>query len=109
MRKIDPIGERVLIRHDEFKGVTKSGIILPDTAKIPVLTGRILAVGEAVDKVRFPISIYDKIIYDPRQRIPVDLDQDNKLFLINIEDVLAVVRTTDEVEMVEVDEKIVKE
>ena len=37
---IEPVGKRVVIRKDENKRETKSGIVLPGNHEIPVLTGR---------------------------------------------------------------------
>ena len=36
---IEPIGKRVVVRKDDNKRITKSGIVLPDTHEIPVITG----------------------------------------------------------------------
>ncbi len=41
---VEPIGNRVLIRKDADKKMTKVGIHLPDKIEIPTLTGRIVAV-----------------------------------------------------------------
>ena len=35
---------------------------------------------------------YDKVLIDPRKSIPVDFEQDNKLFIIPVEDIVAVFR-----------------
>ncbi len=47
---VEPIGNRVLIRKDEDKKKTKTGIHLPDKIEIPTLTGRVVAtaLGEGV-------------------------------------------------------------
>ena len=44
---IEPIGKRVVIRKDENRRETKSGIVLPDSHEIPVITGRVIAVSKA--------------------------------------------------------------
>ena len=44
LETVEPIGKRVLLRKDEDKKQTKSGIHLPDKIEIPTLTGRIVAV-----------------------------------------------------------------
>ena len=43
--KIKPLGERVVIELLESEEKTKSGIVLPDTAKEKPQTGKVLAVG----------------------------------------------------------------
>ncbi len=90
---IEPVGLRVLIRKDDERRTTRGGILLPDDAKTPVLSGRIVAISAQVDSdPDYPLQKYDKVLIDPRNRIPVDFEQDNKLFIIPIQDVVAVFR-----------------
>lgn len=93
METIEPVGLRVLIRKDEERRTTKGGIHLPDDAKIRVITGRIVAISQQVENdPDYPLARYDKVLIDPRNSIPVDFEQDNKLFTIPVEDVVAVFR-----------------
>jgi len=95
MEIIEPVGMRVLIRKDEERRTTKGGIHLPDDAKIPVITGRIVAISQQVENdPDFPLARYDKVLINPSNSIPVDFEQDNKLFTIPVEDVVAVFRST---------------
>jgi chaperonin GroES len=90
---IEPVGLRVLIRKDEERRTTKGGIHLPDDAKIPVITGRIVAISQQVDNdPDYPLKQYDKVLVNPTNAIPVDFERDNMLFVIPIEDVVAVMR-----------------
>ena len=43
--KIQPLGDRVVVKASTRESVTKSGIVLPDTAKEKPQEGEILAVG----------------------------------------------------------------
>ena len=61
--KLKPLGSRVVIKALEREEITKSGIVLPDTAKEKPQEGRVLAVGPGD---RHP---------DTGQRIPVDLKE----------------------------------
>lgn len=93
---IEPIGERVVIRKDENKRVTKSGIALPDSHEIPVITGRIIAVSKQLENdPDYTLKTYDKVLFDPREAIPVELEHDNKLFVVSIERVLAIFRRSE--------------
>ena len=93
LETIEPIGDRVLVRKDEEKRATRGGILLPDDAKIPTITGRIVAISAQVaNDPDYPLEKYDKIILDPRNTIPVDFEQDNKLFIVPVQDVVAVIR-----------------
>ena len=99
LETIEPVGLRVLIRKDEEKRTTRGGIHLPDDATNPVLTGRIIAVSTQVDgDPDYPLQKYDKVLIDPRNGIPVDFEQDNKLFIVPVEDVVAVFRKGDQVQ-----------
>jgi chaperonin GroES len=90
---IEPIGKRVVIRKDENRRQTKSGIVLPDSHEIPVITGRVVAVSKAIENDEDQtIRQYDKVLFDPREAIPVELEHDNKLFVVTIERVLAIFR-----------------
>lgn len=93
LETVEPIGARVLIRKDADKKVTKVGIHLPDKLEIPTLTGRIVAVSLQVDGDEdYPIRQYDRVLFNPKNGIPVDFEGDNQLFVIPIEDVVAVFR-----------------
>ena len=90
---VEPLGLRVLIRKDEDKKQTKSGIHLPDKIEIPTLTGRIMTVSVQVDNdANYPLRRYDRVLFNPKHAIPVDLEGDNRLFVIPVEDVVAVFR-----------------
>ena len=93
LETVEPIGSRVLIRKDEDKKQTKSGIHLPDKIEIPTITGRVVAVSAQVESDDdYPVAQYDRVLFNPKRAIPVDLEGDNRLFVIPIEDVVAVFR-----------------
>lgn len=93
LETVEPLGDRVLIRKDQDKKRTKGGIELPDSVEIPTITGRIVAVSAQVEKDEdFPIRQYDKVLFNPKRAIPVDFEADNQLYVVPIEDVVAVFR-----------------
>lgn len=93
---VEPIGMRVLIRKDEDKKVTKVGIHLPDKIEIPTITGRIVAISMQIDRDEdYPIKQYDRVLFNPKHGVPVDFEGDNRLFVIPVEDVVAVFRKDD--------------
>ena len=93
LETVEPIGLRVLIRKDEDRKQTKSGIHLPDKIEIPTLTGRIVSISAQVaSDANYPIRQYDRILFNPKHSIPVDFEGDNRLFVITVEDVVAVFR-----------------
>jgi chaperonin GroES len=90
---VEPIGARVLVRKDEPKRETKGGLVLPDQAEIPTITGRIVAISAQIENDEdLPLRQYDKILFHPKNAIPVDFEADNQLFVVPVEDVVAVFR-----------------
>ncbi len=90
---VEPIGARVLVRKDEPKRETKGGIALPDQSEIPTITGRIVTISAQVENdLDVPLRQYDKILFHPKDAIPVDFDPDNQLFVVPVDDVVAVFR-----------------
>ncbi len=90
---IEPVGRRVVIRKDENRRETKSGIVLPGNHEIPTLTGRVIAISKQIENDSdFPIRQYDKVLFDPREAIPVEFEPDNKLFVVPLDKALAIFR-----------------
>jgi len=93
LETVEPIGKRVLIRKDEDKKTTKSGIHLPDKIEIPTLTGRIITVAVEIENDdNYPIQQYDRVLFNPKDAIPVDFEGDNRLFVVPAENIVAVIR-----------------
>jgi len=93
LETVEPIGKRVLIRKDQDKKQTKSGIHLPDKIEIPTLTGRVVEVSaEVATDSNYPIAQYDRVLFNPKDAIPVDFEGDNRLFVVPIENIVAVFR-----------------
>jgi chaperonin GroES len=90
---VEPLGLRILIRKDEARQETRGGIVLPDTSEIPTITGRVVEVSVQIDRDEdFPIRKYDKVLFHPKNAIPVDFESDNLLYVVPVEDIVAVFR-----------------
>lgn len=90
---VEPLGMRVLIRKDEARQETRGGIVLPDTTEIPTITGRVVEISVQIDRDEdFPIRKYDKVIFHPKNAVPVDFEADNLLYVVPAEDIVAVFR-----------------
>ncbi|MCA8998034.1 MAG: co-chaperone GroES [Planctomycetaceae bacterium] len=90
---VEPLGPRILIRKDEARHETKGGILLPDQAEIPTITGRVVEVSVEVENdEEFPVAKYDKVLFHPKHAIPVDLESNNVLYVVPVDDVVAVFR-----------------
>lgn len=93
---VEPLGRRILIRKDDSRQTTKGGIVLPDQAEIPTITGRVVEISTLINNDSdFPVRKYDKVLFHPKDAIPVDLESDNVLFVVDIDDVVAVFRRTE--------------
>ncbi|WP_437204683.1 co-chaperone GroES [Planctomicrobium sp. SH664] len=92
---VEPLGPRILIRKDQSRQQTRGGIVLPDQAEIPTITGRVVSVSVEVENDdEFPVAKYDKVLFHPKNAIPVDLESNNVLFVVPVDDVVAVFRRT---------------
>jgi len=92
--KLKPLGDRVIIAPIEQETKTKSGIIIPDTAKEKSNRGKVLAVGEGKyeDGKLVPVSvkINDEILYREYAGDEFKLDGD-KVIILKAEDIIAVI------------------
>jgi chaperonin GroES len=94
--KVRPLGDRVVVKVLEQEERTKSGIVLPDTAKEKPQQGKVLAVGTGAyvenSKERRPmeVGVGDTIIFSKYAGTEVKLEGDEVLILSE-RDILAVV------------------
>lgn len=91
---IKPLGDRIIIKVVESEETTKSGIVLPGTAKEKPMQGEVLAVGsgEMIDgkKVPLELKVGDKVIYSKYSGTEVKMDG-NEYLIVRQSDVLAVI------------------
>jgi len=91
---IRPLGDRIIIKVIESEETTKSGIVLPGTAKEKPMQGEVLAVGsgEMVDGKKIPLELKvgDKVIYSKYAGTEVKMDG-NEYLIIRQSDVLAII------------------
>jgi chaperonin GroES len=93
--QLKPLGDRLVVRPTPREEMTKSGIVLPDTAKERPQEGTILAAGpgrilddgsrEAMD-----VSVGEKILFQKYAGTEFKLD-DEELLILSQKDVLAIV------------------
>jgi len=94
-KKLRPLGDRVVIKATAREEMTKSGIVLPDTAKEKPQEGTILAVGPGRildDGKREQIDVHegDKVLYAKYAGTEFKVDGE-ELLIISQKDILAVV------------------
>jgi len=93
--KLRPLGDRVVIEPTPREEMTKSGIVLPDTAKEKPQEGTVLAVGPGAfdnDGKRVPVDVQegDKVLYAKYAGTEFKIDE-NELLIVSQKDILAVV------------------
>jgi chaperonin GroES len=93
--KLRPLGDRLVVKPSEREEMTKSGIVLPDTAKERPQEGTILAVGPGRtldDGSREPIEVIvgQKILFQKYAGTEFKLDEE-ELLILSQKDILAVI------------------
>lgn len=95
--KVKPIGDRVFIKPLEAEEVTKSGIVIPDTAKEKPQRGKVLAVGtgKVLDNgQRVPLEVKEGDIVLFAKYAGTDIKMESEDYLIlNERDILAVIES----------------
>lgn len=91
--KLQPLGDRVVVRPSSEEEVTKGGIILPDTAKEKPQRGVIIAVGpgrldEEGKRVPMEVKKGDKVIYSKYAGSEIKQD-DEEVLILRESDILA--------------------
>jgi chaperonin GroES len=93
--KLTPLGDRVVVKPTPREEMTKSGLVLPDTAKEKPQEGSVIAVGpgrilddgkrEAMD-----VKVGQKVLYGKYAGTEFKLD-DDELLIVSQKDILAIV------------------
>ncbi|HEX6798237.1 MAG TPA: co-chaperone GroES [Ktedonobacterales bacterium] len=92
--KLHPMGDRVVVKPSAKEEITKSGIVIPDTAKEKPMVGTVVAVGagKISDKgERIPIEVKegDKVLFAKYGGTEYTLDGED-LLVLRESDILAV-------------------
>ncbi|AZO96478.1 co-chaperone GroES [Iocasia frigidifontis] len=86
---IKPLNDRVVVQYVEEEEKTKSGIVLPDTAKgEKPQQGEVIAVGKGCEDC--DIKTGDQVVFDKYAGTKVNID-DVEYIIIKVDDVLAVI------------------
>ena len=92
--KIQPLGDRVLVKPVEAKETKRGGIIIPDTAKEKPQEGKIVAAGKGKvteDGKTLPMEVKpgDRILYGKYSGTEVKIDGEDYL-IIHQDDILGI-------------------
>lgn len=84
---IQPLGDRVVLQQVAAEETTKSGIILPESAKEKPAEGKVMAIGKDVSEVQKG----DTVLYG--QYGPTEIKIDGEEYMVvKEEDILAVIK-----------------
>jgi chaperonin GroES len=91
--KLQPLGDRVVVKPMPREEITKGGIVLPDTVKEKPQEGKVLAVGPGKmtdDGKRIPLDVKvgDKVIYAKYGGSEIK-ENDEELIILRESDILA--------------------
>ena len=89
--QVQPLGSRVLVRVLAEESVTKSGILLPDTAKEKPQRGEVVAVGDDTETIK--VSVGDRVLFPKYTGTEIRLEGEDHL-IIDSTDLLAILRET---------------
>ncbi|MDR0272282.1 MAG: co-chaperone GroES [Clostridiales bacterium] len=92
--KLKPLCDRVVLKQLEAEETTKSGIVLPGTAKEKPQQAEVVAVGPGgvVDgkEIKMEVKAGDKVIYSKYAGTEVKLE-DDEFIIVRQSDILAIV------------------
>ncbi|HEX7949280.1 MAG TPA: co-chaperone GroES [Candidatus Limnocylindrales bacterium] len=93
--KLQPLGDRVVVKPTPREEMTKSGIVLPDTAKEKPQEGLILAVGPGAfdtegKRTPMDVKVGQKVLYGKYAGTEFKVD-DEELLIVSQKDILAIV------------------
>ena len=94
---LQPLGDRIVVKASEAEDKTKSGLVLPDTAKEKPQEGKVIAVGSGKllddgEVKKLEIKRGDRVLYGKYSGTEVHIEGEDYLILRE-EDVLAVVES----------------
>jgi len=93
-KSLQPLGDRVVVKPLDRDEVTKSGILLPETAKEKPQEGEVLAIGpgRVLDdgkRLKLDLKKGDRVLYAKYAGTEFKLD-DDELLVLSERDVLAI-------------------
>ena len=93
--KVRPLGDKILLKRVEAESKTKSGIVLPETAKEKPKRGTVIAVGDGKlldsgERAKFQVKKGDEVIFASYAGTEIKIDSEEYLVLSE-DEVLAII------------------
>ena len=93
--KLQPLGDRVVVKPAAREEMTKSGLVLPDTAKEKPQRGTIIAAGKGRrdddgDRIEMDVKVGDEVLFAKYAGTEFKLEEED-LLILSEKEILAVV------------------
>jgi chaperonin GroES len=88
--KVKPLADRVIVKPAEAEVTTKSGIIIPDTAKEKPQKGTVVAVGPGKKDEPTSVKSGDMVLYGKYAGTEINIDGEDYL-IMRESDILAII------------------
>ncbi len=95
--KMQPLGDRIVIRPLDAETKSKGGIVIPDSAKEKPQQGEVVAVGKgkvldsgAVQALE--VKVGDKVLYGKYSGNEITTKEGEELLIMREEDILAIIK-----------------
>ena len=89
--KLNPLGDRVVLKQLEAEETTKSGIVLPGQSQERPQEAEVVAVGPGTKDVEMEVKVGEKVIYSKYAGTEVKLDGE-EFIIVKQSDILAIVK-----------------
>ena len=91
--KLEPLGDRVVIKPAKREEMTKTGLVLPETAKEKPQEGEVVAIGpgkmtDEGNRIAMDVKVGDVVVYAKYAGTEFKLD-DEELIIVRESDILA--------------------
>ena len=93
--RIEPLGEKIVVKRTDAEEVTSGGIVVPDSAQEKPAEGKVLSVGEGRmlpngSRAKPQIGEGDRVLFSSYAGTEIDVDGQD-LLIMSESDILAVV------------------
>ena len=93
--KVRPLGDKILLKRLEAESKTKSGIVLPETAKEKPKRGTVIAIGDGKlldsgERAKFQVKKGDEVIFASYAGTEIKIENEEYLVLSE-DEVLAII------------------
>ena len=94
--RIEPLGDKVVVKRTEAEETTAGGIVLPDSAREKSLEGRVLSIGngkllEDGSRSKLQVNEGDRVLFSSYAGNEIEIDGD-RLLIMSESDILAIIQ-----------------